>query len=354
VEDWLASRLSAVGPDDTAGDDDTDLEPTVDQDTYSEAGVGGYAAFGSASDGMTLGDHDLGLDLEEDDAATVHDDGIVGRAGTYVTSEPGGELGRVVARSPTSPELPLVAGRRAPPPPEEEPFDPVTDRLDVRRAAALGWDPDADPTPVPESGPWDELDPRAGAGSRAPEEETGVLLQHTDPSISQDQHPTEFGPEFGELRPPPGFLDLPLAGDAEEGTQWEVDRRAAPMQPLQEKTQIRYSPPGARARDDGEEYGGIDDDMPTVIARPGQFAATPAGTPRGFSAELTEALTDPPAGGYAPVNPPAPPPRPLPSPPLSPPPPTSTIELVWIASAIGGLLALALMIVTALGWLSMH
>lgn len=386
VEDWLASRLSQLG---AADDDETDVEPTVDQDPRGAPGgavtqrterpgterpetvrlplppledfdpelESGEFPWRHASE-----DVDISVDLDEDDAATVHDDGVGGGARGF----PAGP----VTRAPTSPELPLLAGS----PTAQEPFDPVTDRFDARHGftdpgTGAVWDPDAQDTPLPEGGPWDEVDPRSVRGGARADEETGVLLQRTDPSISQDPPPETDPTPFGQVgrgaagppadtgfvstHPPHGFLDLPLAGEGDEPhTQWEQDVRAPG--PDREPTHIRYTPStGVHVHrilnEDGE-----DDEMPTVIARPGQFPP-PTPPPAHRSQEPTAALdpmlpTMPPAGSSTPPT------RPLPAAPPAPPPRAegNGYELVWIGSAVGGMLALVTLVLLVLGWLSMQ
>ncbi len=334
MEDWLASKLSSLGADpDTDPSEQTDLDPdqhhadvTVDQDTRR------------ATDDV---------DLDDDDAATIHDDSF--RAQHQAPSPAAGPIpGRIVARAPVSPELPLLTGGRGVPS-QAQAFDPATDRFELHEGPETGeWSPDLEETQGPEVEElaWDEVDPREPA--RAHDEETGILLQRTDPSISHDHQPTEFEhPEFQHLPPPAGFLDL----ENDPGTQWEVERRAPRPPEPQEHTAIRYSPGIIRRLGEGDDD---DDEMPTVIAKPGQYLSY---DPVPASAEKTEALGPPSEAITPPASNtrPTPPTRPLPPPPR----PAQhqagpTVELVWIASAIGGLAVLAALVLAALGWLSLH
>jgi hypothetical protein len=353
VEDWLASKLSSLG------DDDDETTPEPEPDLLESTAVD--------QDTRRGGPEDVELE-DDDDAATVHDDQLRPVSGAHAAPAPANGLGRIVARAPVSPELPLLTGRgrRAP-----DSLDPDTDRFDTRQGHTdpgdgEPWSPDVEETAGPGTGPlaWDELDPRE-LTPEAPAEDTGVLLSRTDPSIPADHQPTEFDSNptaFDQLAPPPGFLDLPLAGEGDEPhTQWEAEPRRAPSPaPVPERTQVRFSPPGALHRIIGD-HGDDDDEMPTVIAQPGQQVFPPLRPPPRPSGEPTVALPEIESTGPVATVPratPTPPTRTLPGPPA---PPTARpategagFEFVWIASAIGALLALAALALVALGWLSLQ
>lgn len=315
VGDWLASKRTS--PD--REDDDTDHDPNPTEQTLDQE---------------TRPATDDGSPVDEDDAATVNGDQ---RPEPTAVAAPPSRAGRVVARAPRPP---------GPPGQAPDPVETDTDRL----ALALD-DEHPGPEPVwedPEDtlGPelvqlaWDEVDPRESDVVGPTEDETGLLLQPTDPSIPPEHQPTDHG--RGGPHPPPA---LPRADGEETSTRWEPESR--PLQlPTPESTAERVRPvePGRRPI---EEQSAADADT-LRLQRAAILAEWSAEVAQGADADVVLPHPELAAVDTAPIAAP-----PLATP-RAPPPRRTTrpvrVDLVWVAIGAGGLFGVGALVLVVVGW----
>lgn len=318
VGDWLASKRTS--PD--REDDDTDHDPNPTEQTLDQE---------------TRPATDDGSPVDEDDAATVNGDQ---RPEPTAVAAPPSREGRGVARAPRPP---------GPPGQASDPVETDTDRLalaldDEHPGAEPVWE-DPEDTLGPElvQLAWDEVVPRESDGGGPTEDETGLLLQPTDPSIPPEHQPTDHGR---------GAPHPPRRSDGEEtSTRWEPESRPLRL-PTPESTAERVRPVEPSRRPIEEQSAADADTL--RLQRAALLAGWPSEAVQDADADVV--LPDP---ELAPMDtaPIAAPPQGTPRapPPRTPAPARRTarpvrVDLVWVAIGTGSLFAVGALVLVVVGW----